>query len=151
MGFLESMPDPITIIGATGAVANIIDVIGKTINGLRELHSRWKEVDFTFINLIAQLTALKAAVNKIQEWMESDVVEPHHQLVMDLEASISCCRMLIDKIDSQVSELRQKADYTLEFQSKMTLIMKSGILEELQKMVERQTNALTLLLSACNL
>jgi membrane-bound ClpP family serine protease len=144
------MADPITIIGAAGAVANIIDVLGKTINALRELHNRWKEADFTFINLIAQLTALKAALNQIQEWIDSDVVEPYHQLVMDLEVSVSCCRMLIDKMDSQVSELSRKADYTLESKSKMTLIVKSGTLEELQKMVERQTIALTLLLSACS-
>jgi membrane-bound ClpP family serine protease len=144
------MADPITIIGAAGAVANIIDVLGKTINALRELHNRWKEADFIFINLIAQLTALKAALNQIQEWIDSDVVEPYHQLVMDLEVSVSCCRMLIDKMDSQVSELSRKADYTLESKSKMTLIVKSGTLEELQKMVERQTIALTLLLSACS-
>ena len=144
------MVDPISIIGTAGAVANIIDVLAKTVSTLHELHNQWKQADFTLVNLIAQLTALRAGLDKIQEWMDTNMVEPHHQLVMDLEVSISCCRMLIAKLQSHVSELQQNAGNTLDFESKMKLIVKNGTLEELQKMVERQTIALTLLLTACN-
>jgi len=144
------MADPISIIGRAGAVANIIDVLAKTASTLRELHNQWKHADFTLVNLIAQLTALRAGLDKIQEWMDTDMVEPHHQLVMDLEDSISCCRMLITALQSHVSKLHQSAGNTLDFESKMKLIVKNGTLEELQKMVERQTIALTLLLTACN-
>ena len=144
------MADIISIIGTAGAIANIIDVLAKTVSTLRDLHNQWKEADFTLFNLIAQLTALKAALNKIGEWMDTDSVEPHHQLVMDLDISISCCRMLITKMNSQISKLHPSPGNTLNSQGKMKLMLKNGTLEELQKMVERQTNALTLLLTACN-
>jgi len=144
------MADPISIIGTAGALATIIDVLVKTVTVFRELHDQWKEADFTFINLIAQLTALRAALDKIQEWLNTDVAEPHHQLVMDLEVSISCCRMLVTKLQSHASELRHKTDNTLNFASKMRLIKDNGTLDELQKIIERQTIALTLLLTACN-
>jgi len=120
------------------------------VSALSELHNQWKQADFIFINLIAQLTALKAALSKLQEWMDADIEEPHHQLVMDLEVSITCCRMLVSKMDSEVAELRQNDNNGLDTQSKMKLVVKNGTLEALQKMVERQTNALTLLLTVCN-
>ena len=144
------MADPLTIIGAAASVSSIVDLLGKTASTLRTLHSRWKEADFTFINLLAQLIALKAALSKLQEWMDADVDEPHHQLVMDLEASVTCCRMLVRRIDSEVEDIRQNSSTDLDAQSKIKLLIKNGTLEELQKMVDRQTSALTLLLTVCN-
>jgi guanine nucleotide-binding protein G(i) subunit alpha len=146
----KAMADPLTIIGAASSVASIVELLGKTVSVLHTLHSRWKEADFTFINLIAQLTALKAALSKLQEWMGTDMDEPHHQLVMDLEASVTCCRMLVHRIDSQVEDLQQNSGTGLDALNKIKLVVKNGTLEELQKMVDRQTSALTLLLTVCN-
>jgi guanine nucleotide-binding protein G(i) subunit alpha len=144
------MADPLTIIGAASSVASIVELLGKTVSVLHTLHSRWKDADFTFINLIAQLTALKAALSKLQEWMDADMDEPHHQLVMDLEASVTCCRMLVRRMDSEVEDLQQNSGTGLDAQNKIKLVIKNGALEELQKMVDRQTSALTLLLTVCN-
>jgi guanine nucleotide-binding protein G(i) subunit alpha len=139
-----------TIFGASASVTSIIQVLAKVVHNLSELHNQWKQADFTFVNLIAQLTALKAALNKLQEWMDADMESPHHQLVMDLELSITCCRMLVSKMDCEVSELRQNENDGLDMQSKMKLVVRNRTLEDLQKMAERQTNALTLLLTVCN-
>jgi guanine nucleotide-binding protein G(i) subunit alpha len=144
------MADPLTIIGTGSSVVGIIEVLAKTMSRLGELKERWKQADFTFINLIAQLSALKAALNKLQGWIDSDVDETRHLLVMDLEVSITCCRTLIDKINAEVSNLYRVADNGLSSQGKLKLVLKNGTLEGLQKMVERQTNALTLLLTVCN-
>lgn len=146
------MADPLMIIG-TASVAGIIEALAKTVSKLHELHRRWKRADFTFINLIAQLTALKAALSKLEEWMDAGLDEgqdPHHQLVMDLEVSVACCRMLTHRMESEISELCRNADNTLDSLGKAKLMVKNGTLEELQKMVERQTSALTLLLTVCN-
>jgi hypothetical protein len=119
------MADPITIIGTAGVVANIIGMVNKTIKSLLDLHDRWKDVDFTVLNLIAQLNALKATVVKIQEWIDSDLAEQHHQLVMDLDLSMTCCRMLIDKMDAQVLELHRTASDDLDVGSKIKVVFRS--------------------------
>jgi hypothetical protein len=75
--------------------------------------------------------------------------EPHHQLVMDLEASVACCRMLVRRMDSEVEDLQQNSGTGLDAQNKIKLMVKNGALDDLQKMVDRQTSALTLL-PACN-
>lgn len=144
------MEDPISIIGAASTLEGIIYILTRTVCTLRDLHNQWKQADFTLVNLISQLTALHAELDRIQEWINSLTIEPHHLLVMDLEVLISCCRMLISKLDSYVSELHRNAGTNLDFESKMKLVVKSGTLRDLQKMVERQTIAVTLLLTACN-
>jgi hypothetical protein len=144
------MADPITITGTAGAVANIIDVISKTIKSLRDLHNRWRDADFTVLNLIAQLTALKAALGKILEWIDSDLAEQHHQLVMDLDLSMTCCKMLIAKMDAQVSEFHRTADDVLDVGSKIKVVFGARANEDLQKVIERQISALTLLMTACS-
>jgi hypothetical protein len=144
------MADPVSIIGAASSILGIVEVLCKSISTLHELHSRWNEADFTFINLVSQLTALKAALYKLQEWIDSDMADLHHQLVIDLGVSITCCRMVVGKIDTHLSAMDQGEGNTLGVESKIKLVFKSGELEDLQKILERQTNALTLLLTACN-
>ena len=144
------MADAISIIGTVGAVANIIDVVDKTISTFCDLQNKWKEADLTFLSLVAQLTALRAALTKIKQWADNDLGDPHYQLVMDLDISMSCCRMLIGKIDVLLSELHQTADETLDFSSKVKLVFRSKNIDDVQKLIEQQTSALTLLLTACN-
>ena len=144
------MSEAIAVIGTVGAVASIIDILGKTIGAISEVRDEWKEADFTFLCLISQLTALRAALTKIQEWVDTEIADPHHQLVMDLSTSTVSCRVLISKLYGRVSELHQSTNKTLDFSSKIKLIFGSKSMDELQKMIERQTNVLTLLLVACN-
>jgi guanine nucleotide-binding protein G(i) subunit alpha len=90
-------------------------------------------------------------LSKIQEWIDCDLGEPgepHHQLVMDLEIPMTCCRMLISRMDAEISELYQQSTETLDTASKVKLIFEGKTMDELQKMIERQTDALTLLRSS---
>lgn len=69
---------------------------------------------------------------------------------MDLDVSIKCCQRLITKMESLLSELTVLTGKPLELRKKFKLVFSSVGPENIQKMVERQTGALTLLLTACN-
>jgi len=142
--------EPITIIGTAGAVANIIDLVGKTIRSLREIHDRWKDADLTIINLISQLNSLKAALDEISEWIYSDLSElpQYHQLILDLEDSVTCCRMLTESMDAQVSKLDWNAENSLDLGSKIRVVFENKVSKDFQRFIKRQTSALTLLLTA---
>ena len=144
------MADPVTIIGTAGAVSNIVELLNSTISSLRRLCAQWRDTDLIFLNLVAQLTALKAALSKIQDWAQSESEDPHHQLIMDLDLSLECCRAFIQRIDLQVSGLHLKETLKLDKASRLKLLFGGKPTKEIQKMLERQTNALTLLLTACN-
>jgi hypothetical protein len=144
------MADPITIIGTVGALGNIIDVLGKSISKTAELRSQWQEADLAVLLLESQLAALNSALCKIKIWTESAFDNPHHQLVMDLDRCVTCCRLLIGKIDMEVSKFTMNDDNRLDVGSKLRLLVKTKNFEHVQRMIEQQTGALTLLLTACN-
>jgi guanine nucleotide-binding protein G(i) subunit alpha len=145
------MAEALAIIGGAASVVSIIDVLARSIDSIRELRSEWKDADFTVLNLLTQLTAFKAALTKIQEWMDSEMAEPHHQLRMDLDDSVTWCRILAEMVDKLLSDLEHQPNEPLDKIAKARLLFGSKSMEHLQKMIERQTNALTLLLTACNL
>lgn len=144
------MADPISILGTVGALANIIDVVAKTISTIAELHSQWQDADLAVLNLESQLAALKTALWKIKAWTESSSEDPHHQMVMDLDRCVICCRTLINKIDGEVSQFQMTPENRLDVASKFRLLMKSKDFENVQRMIQQQTGALTLLFTASN-
>ena len=145
------MVEPATVVGTAGAAAGIIGSLAAAIKYLYELRGRWTGAGFALENLIAQLVALKAALQRIDEWMQSaTTAELHHQLVMDLGSSIACCRHLVAKMESCVSRLHQDTQGRLVNASKVKFIFGATSVDTLQKMLERQTNAMTLMLTVCN-
>jgi hypothetical protein len=147
------MADPISIIGTVSAIANLVDLMGKTVQSLQELRSRWKDADFIFMSLVSQLTTLRASLNRIHHWLHSVEAELYYQLQLDLEASTSCCWVLAEKLDSFVTQLHESGASNrgrLDVKGKFKLVFGSSSVDEVLRMIDRQTNALALLLTACN-
>ncbi|RYP40254.1 hypothetical protein DL767_001797 [Monosporascus sp. MG133] len=144
------MAEVIAAIGTAGALANIIDVVGKTIATLNDIRNAWKEAELTLLCLESELGALRTAFARIQEWVDMDDGDLHHLLVMDLGRSMTCCRLLMSKIDGEMSRLQHHPDDTLSFSGKAQLVFGKKGIEELENLIQRQTSALTLLLTVCN-
>jgi hypothetical protein len=144
------MADPVSVIGTASALVNVIQIVSQVIVAIRDLQSDWSDTDLTSLSLASQLTALCVALTKIKEWLCSDTGDAHHQLVMDLDESINCCKVLLTKLQDLVDSLRQKRTNTLDFQSKLKLVFGKKSIDNIQKLLEHQTNTLSLLLAACN-
>lgn len=144
--------DPLTIVSVVSNAANILNIITKSVRGLREVHGRWKSADLATVTLISHLTALRAALSKISEWIQSDLaaVPQHHRLVMDLEQSVSCCYLLVKSMDSYISKLDLKSNGTLERDARIRVVLQAKTCRDFQDFIQRQTTALNVLLSACN-
>ena len=82
------MADPITRIETAGAFSNIIDVVTKLINTLRKLHGL-QDGNFTLLKIIAQIVASKAALRKIEEWL--DIIS-----LSWMDSSLIRCSMLVN-------------------------------------------------------
>lgn len=144
------MAEALAIIGGLGAICNLIDAIGNVVSLVNSLISKWEDADLSLLSMASQLTALRAAITKIREWTEQGLDDAHHQLIMDLDVSIRCCQQLITKMESLFSELTVLIGKPLESRQKFKFVFGNAGLENIQKMIERQTSALTLLLTACN-
>jgi len=144
----QAIMDPLTTVGSVGAVLGIIDVLGKTVVRLRELQGQYRDADFEIFSLTSQLTTLKAALTKIQEWMESESGVVHHQLVMDLRDTLSCCGMLTERLDAEISRFQGGGDGNLDFAGRIKVAFGGKSIDDLEKKIERQIMALNVLLIA---
>ncbi|RYP89224.1 hypothetical protein DL770_004522 [Monosporascus sp. CRB-9-2] len=144
------MAEVIAAIGTAGALANIIDVVGKTIAILSDRRNAWKEAELTLLCLESELGALRTAFARIQEWVDTDDANLHHLLVMEIGKCVTCCRLLMSNIDGEISKLQHHPDDNLSFSSKVRLVFGKKGIEKLENSIQRQTSALTLLLTICN-
>ncbi|KAK0705906.1 hypothetical protein B0T26DRAFT_836721 [Lasiosphaeria miniovina] len=142
------MADPLIIVGTAGAVTGLVEALGRIIEAVSALRSQWKDANLIALAFETQLVAMRAALAKIEQWA-SIASEPHHQLVIDLGRCVSCCRLLVDKLDVEVARFTNLGG-ALNTSDKLQLIFKSKGLQHVQKSIEIQTTALTLLLTACN-
>lgn len=108
----------------------------------------WKIADLIVLTFENQLNLLKTALSQIQKWATSSE-ERDHDIIMQVDNCVTCCRLLISKIDIEVSQFERTIDGDLNLPSKLALLFKSKDMEQIQRMIDQQTYALTLLLSAC--
>lgn len=145
------MADPLTILGTASSVAALLGILGRTITTLSGLRGQWKDADLTVLTFETQLIAMRAALTEIDEWAASiDGGAPHHQLVMDLDRCLTCCQLLMEKVNAGISEFHTAAGGTLDGLSRLRLLVKAKGIEDMQRRIEIQTAALNLLLTACN-
>lgn len=145
------MADPLTCIGAAASVGGIIDMLSRSISLISWVAEQWKDAQLAFLSLQTQLRVLRGALSEIQKWFQSSGAdEVHHQLTMDLDSVLLCCKSLVSRLDSHLGSLRRDASGQLGTIAKVKLILGGRNIGEIQKMVEQQTGALNLLLTACN-
>jgi len=131
------------------AVASNIDRLRQSINSLRQLHDRWKDGNGTFINLIAQLTALKSNISEMQDWMNYAISDLHSQLLLDLDVLMTSCAMLVKNLDALIVQLREPSHDNMDMAIKLRFVVGKRCMNRLRDVAKRQTDAVSLLLAAC--
>lgn len=144
------MAEVLGIIGSIGAVVNIIDATSKLIATINDLRARWNDADLTLLSLASQLKAFRAALRRIEEWMETSDPDVHHQLLMDLDDTLSCCATLINRLETISAKWSPSIGQGTNSNTRRDIVFNGKGLDNVLILVERQTNALTLLLTACN-
>ena len=135
-----------TLIGGVGANR---ERLRQGIDGLRQIHDRWKGSNGISINLIAQLTALKSNLGNMQDWLTYAVHDLHPQLLSDLDVLMASCALLVRHLDVLNSRLKQPDHDAVDFAIKLKYAVGSRSMERLRKVAQRQNDAVTLLLAAC--
>jgi guanine nucleotide-binding protein G(i) subunit alpha len=136
-------------LGLMSAVTNNLDRLRQSIDGMRQLHDRWKNTDGTSINLIAQLTALKSNLAEMQDWMNYSMQDIHSQLLNDLDLLMTSCTLLVRNLDALVVQLRQPDHDNTDIAIKLKFVVGSRSMNRLRSVAKRQTDAVSLLLAAC--
>lgn len=143
----DTMADDKRVFALMNAVGSNMDRLRQCIDSLRQLHDRWKDGNGTFINLIAQLSALKSNLGEMRDWMNYAINEMHPQLLMDLDVLMTSCGTLVRSVDSLITQLRQPDNDDWAIKLKFTVGSRS--MNRLRSVAKRQTDAVNLLLAAC--
>lgn len=144
------MAELLAVVGSVGAIINIIDGASKIISVIHNLQQQWHDADLAVLSLASQLSAFRAALRRINDWLDSEVPAAHHQLVMDLDETLSFCNVLIIQIETLSAGWEQLLEDPKSIAGRWKVTFGNKGLDNVLVLVERQTNALTLLLSACN-
>ncbi|KAF2130309.1 guanine nucleotide-binding protein-like protein alpha-3 subunit [Dothidotthia symphoricarpi CBS 119687] len=135
------------LISAVGANR---DRLRQSIDGLRQLHDRWQDHNDTSINLIAQLAALKSNFDNMLDAMNYAINDMHPQLLSDLDVLMTSCALLVRHLDDLIERLRQSNHDAMDCAIKLRYTIGSRTMERLRKVAQRQTEAVTILVAACN-
>lgn len=140
------MAEAIAVIGTAGALVNIIDVVSKSVASINALRNAWNDADLTLVCLEIELSSLALVFTRLHTWFEREDVELHYCIELQLQKSISCCKLL----EGILAGLSRSNDDTLTFSGRTKFVIGKEGLDDLEGLIQRQTSALTLLLTACN-
>lgn len=103
----------------------------------------------TVILLISQLSTLNAALNQIAEWISSTLTASpqYHQLIIDLDASLSSSKLLITSMNRHISKLALTDAKALNYSSRVRVVLEDKVTKDCLDHLNNQTNALNLLLT----
>ncbi|ORY71966.1 G-protein alpha subunit-domain-containing protein [Pseudomassariella vexata] len=147
---LRDGTEPVALLATAGTLTNIVAILGRSIVSVAELRSQWNDADLAILSFESQLASLRTALVKINEWVDTHYAEdPHHQLVMDLDRCVACCRLLISKVDTDIHPF-QMLSGKMDKKHKAKMLLKSKDFRDTQRMIEQHTSALSLLLTACH-
>lgn len=136
-------------VGLVGALLGIIDKTARCISSLAEIQQRFKSANLTLELLTGQLFTVKAALSQLCDLIkESLVEEQHYQLTLDLDVGVYCCNLLTRLLEEQIVKLQYIDADELTFKSKVSLLLGSKGTDECLTRLDRQINALNLLITA---
>ncbi|KAF2826134.1 hypothetical protein CC86DRAFT_406431 [Ophiobolus disseminans] len=144
------MAEILGVIGSVGAIINIIDGTTKAISAISDMRGQWKDADLMLGSLRTRLTTFRAALRQIQEWRDSDLSEPHHQLVMDLDEALLFCAALMNRVKVVLVGWESAVNRPTATSSRWKVVVGRKGLDSLFVLVDQQTIALNFLLTACN-
>jgi hypothetical protein len=147
------MVDPCTIIGTVSAAGAIVVGITNTIHKLVRLRETFKEADVALRLLIAELSAVKAALLQIEDWAtyNSDG-NVEGGLERGFKLSLEGCQIALDLLWDEVASLCEGfEDNDDVFTARLRTVWKDSIMKEHQQRLHCQIGALQLLLQAAHM
>ena len=138
------------VVGVASAILGIIDVATRSISTLADVKRRFKEADIILELLSSQLITIRTALDQIHCLINETLSEDgqHITLILSLESTIKCCNLLIRLLVENIAKLEYSENDSLSFENKVRSLLHSNGIGECQSRLDRQINALNLVLTA---
>jgi hypothetical protein len=143
--------DPISFIGTLASAGAIIGAITKVAHTLASLRGRFNEADITLRLLLAELSAVKAALVQVEDWANYNASNGpvQQELAIGFSDSLEGCQLAMDLLDEEVTRLAGGfVNSEDDFGARMRTVWSESSMKEHHQRLHGQIAALQLLLQA---
>ncbi|KAI9689697.1 MAG: hypothetical protein M1820_010067 [Bogoriella megaspora] len=142
--------DPVTIAGLIGSVVGIGDVVTRSIKRLSRLKNKFRDAPLLLSTLIGQLCTIQAALEQLSFWADKDYRRDrrYEKLAVQVGSALDCFRSLILSLQWRLDRFEGDAEHEIGLGRRMKFVWNESELTEYFDLLDRQVNALNLLLQA---
>lgn len=142
--------DPATIFQTVGAAVSMGDLVLKCFTKLSNLKAKYRNVSLHISTIIGQLYMIQAALNQLETWNKSGYSQdPRYQeLASQINNSLDCFSTLMLRLEEQLSRFDTESPQNITAKSKVIFLWNEKETSEYSTLLDRQVNALHLLLQA---
>ncbi|RYP92006.1 hypothetical protein DL770_001861 [Monosporascus sp. CRB-9-2] len=142
--------DPATIVQIVGTVVSIGDVVIRCINRLSSIKTKYHDAPMLLSTLIGQLFIVKAALDQLSYWKSRDLsTDPrYHQLALQIDNSLDCFVPLMMTLQLQLDRFDTNGPRKMTPNAKISFLWNEREMTDYLNLLDRQVNALNLLLQA---
>lgn len=143
--------DPISFIGTLASAGTIVVAITKCAHTLARLRGRFQQADITLRLLLAELSAVKAALVQVEDWANYNASNSpvNENLASGFSESLDGCQLAMDLLGEEVARLAAGfTDNEDDFGARMKTVWNEASMKDHQQRLHGQIAALQLLLQA---
>lgn len=142
--------DPATILQIIGTALSLGDVVVKSIVKLISFKARYQGAPILLSTMIAQLYIVKSALDQLGEFSNTEHSQhPRHQhLFQRVGSSLTSFGCLILALEERLTQFEITETTDMRAKERLTFLWSEKNMSEYSMLLDRQVNALTLLLQA---
>jgi hypothetical protein len=147
--------DPATIVGLTAACYAIAQHATGFIHAINDLRARYSNVDLRVTGINARTGVLRAAINRLDRWLDQNGVVLEEDERRDLRQSVRACELLISTLrraaESASRRTTGRLRRTKKSWAKWKIVWEQRHLDQYTRDLNDQVDALELFLQTLNL
>ena len=142
--------DPITIFQIVGAAISMGDLVLKCLAKLSALKAKYRNVSLNISTIIGQLYMVQAAINELETWNKSGYGRDprYQQLASQISNSLDCFSTLMLRLEQHLGRFDTERPEEMTTKDKTIFLWDEKETIEFSTLLDRQVNALNLLLQA---
>lgn len=139
--------DPLSIVSLLGTAVSLGDVVLRCITGLNTLKSKYHDAPLLITTMIGQLYMVQTALERLSEWTQPGFGnDPRYQeLAEQVDHSLDSFGPLIRSLQQQICQFEPDS---MDNKSKIAFLWIENEMDNYSMLLDRQVNALHLLLQA---
>jgi hypothetical protein len=142
--------DPVTIFQIVGTAVSLGDVVVKCITGLSALKTSYHDAPMHISTMIGQLYIVRTALDQLSVWNkgENDRDPRYRELALQIGNSLDSFGVLILALQKLIDQFDSPGPSSMAAKSRIKFLWSEKEIAEYSTLLDRQVNALSLLLQA---